>query len=77
MSDKPPANDPLPDAQARLGAQTMTVDEVAHLYGVPIPILRRAIERGDLVPVATGAGPERLDRSAVLAWLKARRAGWA
>ncbi len=77
MSDKPPANDPLPDAQARLGAQSMTVDEVARLYGVPPAILHRAIERGDLAPVSDAAGPGRLDRSAVLAWLKARRAGWA
>ena len=77
MADKPPEHDPLPDAQARLGAQSMTVDEVARLYGVPPPILRRAIERGDLVTLTHEGGQERLDRSAVLAWLKTRRAGWA
>ena len=77
MTDKPPEHDPLPDAQPRLGSQSMAVDEVARLYGVPPPILRRAIERGELVPVDDATGPERLDRSAVLAWLKARRAGWA
>lgn len=77
MTGRPPEGDDLPSAQERLGAQTMTVDQVARLYGVPPAILRRAIERGDLVVVPGATGPDLLSRAAVLAWLKQRRAGWA
>ena len=85
MTGRPPDNpdkdkdkeEPSGATQDRLGAQTMTVDEVARLYGVPPAILRRAIERGDLTPVSNAPAPPLLSRAAVLAWLKERRAGWA
>ena len=85
MTGRPPDNpdkdkdkvEPSGATQDRLGAQTMTVDEVARLYGVPPAILRRAIERGDLVSVSDAPAPPSLSRAAVLAWLKERRAGWA
>ena len=81
MTGRPPDNpekeEPSGATQDRLGAQTMTVDEVARLYGVPPAILRRAIERGELAPVADAPAPVLLSRADVLAWLKERRAGWA
>jgi hypothetical protein len=71
-------DDPIPEGMRdRFGAPTMTLDEVAHLYGVPAAILRRAIKRGDLPLVETADGHEALSRAAVLTWLKRRRAGWA
>jgi hypothetical protein len=81
MAGRPPDDtekeEPSGATQDRLGAQTMTVDEVARLYGVPPAILRRAIERGELTPVPDAPAPGLLSRAAVLAWLKERRAGWA
>jgi excisionase family DNA binding protein len=81
MAGRPPDNldkeEPSGATQDRLGAQTMTVEEVARLYGVPPAILRRAIERGDLTSVSNAPAPVLLSRAAVLAWLKERRAGWA
>lgn len=81
MTGRPPDNsakeEPSGATQDRLGAQTMTVDEVARLYGVPPAILRRAIERGELTPVSDVPASVLLSRAAVLAWLKERRAGWA
>jgi excisionase family DNA binding protein len=77
---KPPTDDDdaIPEGtRDRFGGPTMTVDEVAQLYGVPVPILRRAIERGDLQPAEGVGGQETLSRAAVLTWLKRRRAGWA
>lgn len=81
MTGQPPDNsakeEPSGATQDRLGAQVMAVDEVARLYGVPPAILRRAIERGELIPVQDAPSAALLSRAAVLAWLKERRAGWA
>lgn len=71
-------DDAIPEGtRDRFGGPTMTINEVAQLYGVPAAILRRAIERGDLSLAATADGQEALSRAAVLTWLKRRRAGWA
>lgn len=71
-------DDAIPEGtRDRFGGPTMTLDEVAQLYGVPVAILRRAIERGDLPLTETNTGQEALSRAAVLTWLKRRRAGWA
>jgi excisionase family DNA binding protein len=71
-------DDAIPEgSRDRFGGPTMTVEEVAQLYGVPVAILRRAVERGDLPRAATADGQEVLSRAAVLTWLKRRRAGWA
>lgn len=71
-------DDAIPEGtRDRFGGPTMTLDEVAQLYGVPAAILRRAIERGDLALAETAGSQETLSRAAVLTWLKRRRAGWA
>lgn len=59
------------------GSPTMTVDEVARLYGVPPLIIRKAIERGEITVTPAADGQELLNRAAVLEWLKRRSAGWA
>lgn len=79
MSDRPTGDDDaIPEGgRDRFGGPTMTIAEVAQLYGVPAAILRRAIERGDLPLAENADGQEALSRAAVLTWLKRRRAGWA
>lgn len=79
MSDRPTDDDDaIPEGgRDRFGGPTMTLDEVAQLYGVPAAILRRAIERGDLPLAENASGQEVLSRAVVLTWLKRRRAGWA
>jgi len=78
MSGPPADDDTIPEgARDRFGGPTMTFDEVAQLYGVPVAILRRATERGDLPLAETTDGRDVLSRAAVLTWLKRRRAGWA
>lgn len=78
MNGPPTDDDAIPEGgRDRFGGPTMTVEEVAHLYGVPAAILRRAIERGDLPLVETADGQGALSRATVLTWLKRRRAGWA
>ena len=59
------------------GPPTLTLDEVARLYGVPPLIIRKAIERGDLAVTQTADGQVLLSRAVVLEWLKQRRGGWA
>jgi excisionase family DNA binding protein len=59
------------------GPPKLTLDEVARLYGVPPLIIRKAIERGELVATPAKEGQELLSRAAVLEWLKRRRGGWA
>jgi excisionase family DNA binding protein len=59
------------------GPPTLTLDEVARLYGVPPLIIRKALERGELAATSAKDGQDLLSRAAVLEWLKRRRDGWA
>lgn len=78
MSGRSTDDDAIPEGtRDRFGGPSMSLDDVAQLYGVPVAILRRAVERGDLPLVRDARGQESLSRAAVLTWLKRRRAGWA